>query len=380
MAERALLVLEDGTWFEGQAYGAAGQTLGELVFNSSMAGYQEALTDPASHGQIVVMTAPHIGNTGLNDQDAESRQIWVSGYVVRSPARRWSNWQGQRSLADDLAAQGVVGIAEVDTRAVTLRLRESGTLRAGIFSGPALVDQRGRVRDATELVDVVLSWQPEAELSLADAATTAAPYVVEATGQPLATVVVVDLGMTASTLSLLAGRGLTVQVVPADTSFEDIVALEPDGVFFSSGPGDPAATAEVDLLRAVLSAGLPFFGVGLGHQLLGRALGFDTYRLHHGHHGLGMPVRDLATDRILITTHNHDFAVRLETGQEVMAPYADGRFGRVRVSHLSLNDDVVEGLECLDRPASSVQFQPESATGPREGAYLLDRFAALLTQ
>jgi len=380
MAERALLVLEDGTWFEGQAYGAVGQTLGELVFNSSMAGYQEALTDPSSRGQIVVMTAPHIGNTGLNDQDAESRQIWVSGYVVRSPARHWSNWQGQRSLTDELVAQGVVAIAEVDTRAITLRLREGGTQRAGIFSGPALVDQRGRVRDATELLDVVLAWQPAAELSLADAATTAAPYVIEATGQALATVVVVDLGMTASTPALLAERGLRVQVVPADTSFEEVLILAPDGVLFSSAPGDPAATAEVALLRAVLDAGLPFFGIGLGHQLLGRALGLDTYQLHHGHHGLGLPVRDLATDRILITTHNHDFAVRLEAGQEVMAPYADGRYGRVRVSHLSLNDNVVEGLECLDRPASSVQFQPESATGPREGAYLLDRFAAQLTQ
>jgi len=380
MAERALLVLADGTWFEGQALGAVGHTVGELVFTTAMVGYQETLTDPSYQGLIVMMTAPHIGNTGLNDQDNESSQIWAAGCVVRSPARRWSNWQGQRSLDSGLVDHGVVGIAEVDTRAVTLHLRENGAMRAGIFSGPALADQRGRPRTVDELVEVVEAAAPLVAGAAPAAVTVEAPALVRAVGQPVATVVAVDLGMPAATPSLLAERGLTVQLMPRSVTFEQIMAVKPDGVFFGGGPGDPAAAeAEVALLRALLDAGLPFFGVGLGHQVLGRALGFETYKLPYGHHGLSQPVLDRATGRVLTTTHSHGFAVRVDSLDEVATPFDQGRYGRVRVSHLSIGDNSVEGLECLDLVASAVQFQPESPAGPREGAYLYDRFVECLS-
>jgi carbamoyl-phosphate synthase small subunit len=380
-AEAALLVLEDGRVFRGVPYGARGRTLGEIVFNTGMTGYQETLTDPSYRGQIVVMTAPHIGNTGVNDEDPESGRIWVAGYVVRDPARLASNWRARRELADELAAQGVVGIAGVDTRAITLHLRERGAMRAGIFSGPAVVDAHGREVAVEDLVEQVLASPPMAGRDLAGEVTTEAAYVVEppAGVEPVATVVAVDLGIKAMTPELLARRGVRVHVVPRSVTFEQIQALAPDGVFFSNGPGDPAAAgSELAVLRAVLDAGIPFFGICYGSQLLGRALGFTTYKLVFGHRGVNHPVVDKATGKVEITAHNHGFAVQMPVDQVVVAPYGDGRYGRVEASHVDLNDGVVEGLRCLDIPAFSVQYHPEAAAGPHDAQYLFDRFLELM--
>ncbi|MDR3107695.1 MAG: glutamine-hydrolyzing carbamoyl-phosphate synthase small subunit [Bifidobacteriaceae bacterium] len=374
-------MLEDGRHFRGRPFGATGLTTGEIVFNTAMTGYQETLTDPSYHRQIVVMTAPHIGNTGVNSEDPESGRIWVAGYVVRDPAPRPSNWRSERSLEDDLVEQGIVGLCDVDTRAITLHLRERGAMRAGIFSGRAAVDEFGRRRSYEELVAIVRQTPPMAGQDLAGDVTTESAYVVEPPpGVPVvATVVAVDLGIKGMTPALLAERGVRVWVAPRSISFLELMALGPDGVFFSNGPGDPAAAgAELDLLRAVLEAGIPFFGICYGNQLLGRALGFPTYKLGFGHRGVNHPVMDLTTGKVEITAHNHGFAVDLPVDGPVVAPWGDGRFGRVRVSHIDLNDQVVEGLELLDRPAFSVQYHPEAAAGPHDAAYLFDRFLALI--
>jgi carbamoyl-phosphate synthase small subunit len=339
--EGAVLVLEDGTTWRGRPYGAVGATVGEAVFATGMTGYQETLTDPSYHRQVVVMTAPHIGNTGMNDDDGESRRIWVAGYVVRDPARRASNWRARRELADDLLAQGVVGISGVDTRAVTRHLRERGAMRVGVFSGP-----RAALAEA-ELLALVRSSPPMAGADLSDEVTTPEPYVVTATGERRLRVAAIDLG---------------------------IKAVGADGVFFSNGPGDPAASRHpVELLRRVLDARIPFFGICFGNQLLGRALGLGTYKLGYGHRGINQPVMDRATGRVEVTAHNHGFAV----DAPVDAP-SDTDFGRVEVSHVCLNDGVVEGLRCLDIPAFSVQYHPEAAAGPHDAAYLFDRFADLM--
>ncbi|MCR6689947.1 glutamine-hydrolyzing carbamoyl-phosphate synthase small subunit [Cellulomonas sp.] len=378
---RAVLVLEDGRTFTGQSYGATGTTLGEIVFNTGMTGYQETLTDPSYHRQIVVMTAPHIGNTGVNDEDDESQRIWVAGYVVRDPARVPSNWRSRRSLDDELAAQGVVGISEVDTRALTRHLRERGVMRAGIFSGDALGDQTD-----SELLEHVLAAPVMAGADLAGEVTTSEPYVVEALdadgsplAEPRAVVAAVDLGIKAMTPQRMAERGIRVHVLPSTSTIEDVLATQPDGVFFSNGPGDPgAARHEIELLREVLDRRIPFFGICYGNQLLGRALGYGTYKLGYGHRGVNQPVIDRATGKVEITAHNHGFAVDAPLDGESVAPHDDGRYGRVVVSHVDLNDDVVEGLQALDLPAFSVQYHPEAAAGPHDAAYLFDRFLDLM--
>ncbi|ROS30672.1 glutamine-hydrolyzing carbamoyl-phosphate synthase small subunit [Cellulomonas sp. PhB150] len=379
----AVLVLEDGRTFAGQAYGARGTTLGEIVFNTGMTGYQETLTDPSYHRQIVVMTAPHIGNTGVNDDDQESARIWVAGYVVRDPARRASNWRSTRTLDDDLEAQGVVGISGIDTRALTRHLRERGVMRAGVFSGDALA---GKERD--ELLAEVLSAPQMVGADLAGEVSTDEAYVVEALGPdgetletPVAVVAAVDLGIKAMTPQRLAERGVRVHVLPSSASIDDVLATEPDGVFFSNGPGDPsAATHEIELLRDVLDRKIPFFGICYGNQLLGRALGYGTYKLGYGHRGVNQPVMDRITGKVEITAHNHGFAVDAPLDGESTAPHDDGRYGRVIVSHVDLNDDVVEGLQALDLPAFSVQYHPEAAAGPHDAAYLFDRFLDLMNQ
>ncbi len=382
--ERALLVLEDGTAMQGRAYGARGATFGEIVFSTGMTGYQETLTDPSYHRQIVVMTAPHIGNTGINDEDPESQRIWVSGFVVRDPARRASSWRANRELEDELRDQGVVAIAEVDTRALTRRLREGGVLRAGIFSGDALPDLPGEFGTA-ELLEQVLASPGMAGADLAGEVTTQTPYVVEPTGafegkEPVAVVAALDLGMKSMTPQRLAERGVRVHVLPAGAAFADIDALGADGVFFSNGPGDPAtADGPIALLRQVLDAKIPFFGICFGNQLLGRALGYGTYKLAYGHRGINQPVQDVTTGKVEVTSHNHGFAVDAPIGAESLAPHEAGRYGRVIVSHVGLNDNVVEGLQCLDLPAFSVQYHPEAAAGPHDAAYLFDRFIALMT-
>jgi len=374
--EPAILVLEDGRVFCGDAYGSVGETVGEAVFSTGMTGYQETLTDPSYHRQVVVMTAPHVGNTGVNDEDPESRRIWVAGYVVRDPALRPSSWRSRRGLEDELVAEGVVGISGIDTRALTRHLRERGAMRVGVFSGPAACEPRDtllrRVRNAP----------PMSGAALAGEVTTTEPYVVPAVGEKRFTVAALDLGIKAMTPALMARQGIEVHVLPATATFEQLQAVAPDGVFFSNGPGDPAsAEHEIALLRQVLDARIPFFGICFGNQLLGRALGFGTYKLKYGHRGINQPVIDRTTGKVEVTAHNHGFAVDAPLDGEVTAP-SDARgtaYGRVRVSHVCLNDDVVEGLECLDLPAYSVQYHPEAAAGPHDAAYLFDRFVTLMT-
>ncbi len=371
MAE-ALLVLEDGRHFVGKAYGAVGSTVGEAVFCTAMTGYQETLTDPSYHRQVVVMTAPHIGNTGWNDEDDESSRIWVAGYVVRDPARRTSNWRATGDLADALVEAGVVGISGVDTRALTRHLRERGAMRVGVFSGDDLAG-------VEELVDRVRQAPPMLGADLAGEVSTPTPYVVQAKGDKRWTVAALDLGIKAMTPELMSRRGIEVHVLPATSTVEQVLALNPDGVFFSNGPGDPgAATGVVDLLSQALARRIPFFGICFGNQLLGRALGLSTYKLGYGHRGINQPVMDRLTGKVEVTAHNHGFAVAApgdcaETGEPFDTPH-----GRAVVSHVCLNDGVVEGLRCLDVPAFSVQYHPEAAAGPHDAGYLFDRFAELL--
>jgi carbamoyl-phosphate synthase small subunit len=371
-APHALLVLEDGRVFRGEPYGAVGQTVGEAVFATGMTGYQETLTDPSYHRQVVVMTAPHIGNTGVNDEDGESRRIWVAGYVVRDPSPRSSSWRATRTLDQELVDQGTVGIAGVDTRAVVRHLRERGVMRAGVFSGPAAA------RPVEELLGIVRDSPLMSGADLAGEVSTHDAYVVPAIGARRLTVAAVDLGIKSMTPHRLAERGIEVHVLPSTATLEDVLAVAPDGVFFSNGPGDPAAaTGPVDLLQQVLERDLPFFGICFGNQLLGRALGLGTYKLGYGHRGINQPVMDRATGRVEITAHNHGFAVDAPLDGPVEAPV--GGLGRVEVSHVGLNDDVVEGLRLLDRRAFSVQYHPEAAAGPHDAGYLFDRFVQVMT-
>ena len=367
----AVLVLEDGRTFAGTAYGAVGETVGEAVFSTGMTGYQETLTDPSYRGQVVVMTAPHVGNTGWNDEDDESGRIHVAGYVLRDPAIRPSNWRSRRSLEDELRSQGIVSIAGVDTRALTRHLRERGAMRVGIFSGDALADEASllqRVQAAPEMAGSALAAQ----------VSTTEPYVVEAKGDKRFTVAAIDLGIKTMTPTRLAERGIEVHVLPATASFADVQAVSPDGLFFSNGPGDPATAGDqVALLQEALGAGLPYFGICFGNQLFGRALGFGTYKLKYGHRGINQPVFDRTTNKVEVTAHNHGFAVDAPLDGVTQTP-----FGVAAVSHVCLNDDVVEGLELRSDAgellAFSVQYHPEAAAGPHDAAYLFDRFTDLL--
>ncbi len=372
----AVLVLEDGRMFRGRSYGAQGTALGEAVFATGMTGYQETITDPSYARQLVVQTAPHIGNTGVNSDDAESRRIWVAGYIVRDAARRPSNWRSERSLDDELTEQGIVGIQGVDTRAITRHLREHKTMRAGIFSGEA-----AKATDK-ELLDTVLASAPMEGAALAEEVSIDEAYVVEPKdhgweGEPRFSIAAVDLGIKAMTPVRFAERGVRVHVLPATSTVEDVNAVNPDGFFMSNGPGDPAtADHQVKLLRSVLDEKLPYFGICFGNQILGRALGFGTYKLRYGHRGINQPVMDRRTGKVEITSQNHGFAVDAPLNGATVAP--EERYGRVEVSHVSLNDDVVEGLACLDIPAFSVQYHPEAAAGPHDAAYLFDRFIDLM--
>lgn len=373
--EAAVLVLEDGRIFRGTSYGATGTALGEAVFATGMTGYQETITDPSYARQLVVQTAPHIGNTGVNKDDAESRRIWVAGYIVREAARRPSNWRSERSLDEELAEQGVVGIQGVDTRAITRHLREHKTMRAGIFSGDA-------VRTDKELLDAVLASAPMEGSRLAEEVSVDEAYIVEPKawgwdGEPRFTIAAIDLGIKRMTPIRFAERGVRVHVLPATATLADVQAVNPDGFFMSNGPGDPAtADNQVKLLRSVLDEKIPYFGICFGNQILGRALGFGTYKLRYGHRGINQPVMDRRTGKVEITSQNHGFAVDAPLDGATQAP--EERFGRVEVSHVSLNDDVVEGLSCLDIPAFSVQYHPEAASGPHDAAYLFDRFIELM--
>ena len=367
----ALLVLEDGTTFHGTSFGADGETFGEMVFNTGMTGYQETLTDPSYARQIVAMTAPHIGNTGVNDTDPESRQIWVSGYVVREPARLASSWRAQRTLQAELAAQGVTGIAMAGTRALTRHLRDAGAMRAGIATGAT---------EAEALLARVLDSPQMTGSDLAREVSTPEPYVVRPPeGTPVRyRVAAVDLGIKAATPRSMAALGCEVHVLPATSTAADIAAANPDGVFFSNGPGDPAAIGyAVEAMRGVLAAGLPVFGICLGSQVLGRALGLDTYKLRFGHRGVNQPVQDVRTGRVQITSHNHGFAVALPDGTAPGVPFTTG-FGPAEITHVNLNDGVVEGLRLTAAPAFSVQYHPEAAPGPHDASGLFGEFCELM--
>jgi len=370
LPDPAVLVLEDGTRHIGRAYGARGRTLGEVVFATGMSGYQETITDPSYAGQIVLQTAPHIGNTGMNDEDAESRRIWVAGYIVRDPSRVVSNWRANASLDDVLVEDGVVGISGIDTRSITRHIRSAGSMRGGIFSGAdAALDPEEQVRivrEAPEMAGRNLS----AEVSV-DVAT-----VTTAMGERIGNLAVLDLGVKQATIDNLAARGFEVHVLPQDVTIDEIRAIDPVAVFYSNGPGDPAASGDhVELLRSVLDDGLPFFGICFGNQLLGRALGLGTYKLPFGHRGINQPVLDKETGKVEITAHNHGFAVEAPLEGTFDSPNG---YGKVEVSHVGLNDNVVEGLRALDIPAFSVQYHPEAAAGPHDANYLFDRFRDLV--
>ncbi len=364
--EPAVLVLEDGSRYPGHAWGARGRTLGEAVFATGMTGYQETITDPSYAGQILLMTAPHIGNTGVNDEDRESRRVWVAGFVVREPSRVVSSFRATGSLDARLELDGIVGISGVDTRAITRRLRDAGAMRSGIFSGA------DAGLSADEQLAIVRTGHDMRGLSLSAEVSVTESSVLRAEGERIGSVAVLDLGVKDSTLRYLVARGFDVHVLPQSTVLADVIELRPDAVFFSNGPGDPSASdAHVDLLRGVLRAGLPFFGICFGNQLLGRALGYGTYKLPFGHRGINQPVVDVTTGRVEITSHNHGFAVDAPIGVVSDSPAG---FGRVEVSHVNLNDQVVEGLNALDIPAFSVQYHPEAAAGPHDANHLFDRF------
>ena len=366
----AVLALEDGTRFRGRAYGARGVTLGAVVFATGMTGYQETLTDPSYAGQIGLQTAPHIGNTGMNDEDPESRRIWVAGYIVRDPSRVVSNWRADESLDEALERDGIVGISGIDTRAVTRHIRSVGSMRGGVFSGDAAS------LDAEEQLRLVREAPLMAGQNLSASVSVTAAEITPATGERLGSLAVIDLGIKKATIENLAARGFDVHVLPQDATIDDIRAIDPVGVFYSNGPGDPSASADhVSLLRSVLDDRVPFFGICFGNQLLGRALGLDTYKLPFGHRGINQPVLDKQTGRVEITAHNHGFAVDAPLDEPFDSPQG---YGRVEVSHIGLNDRVVEGLRALDIPAFSVQYQPEAAAGPHDANYLFDRFAELV--
>jgi carbamoyl-phosphate synthase small subunit len=370
----AKLVLEDGKVFHGNSYGAVGQALGEIVFATGMTGYQETLTDPSYAGQIVVQTAPHIGNTGVNSMDEESNRIWVSGYVVREPSRIVSNYRSEKSLDEELEGNFIVGISGIDTRALTRHIRSLGAMRAGIFSGP-------RSEQSIERLLEIVREAPEMKgLSLSSVVTTPDAYEVPHMGQYVGRVTILDLGIKRTTISQMINRGLVVSVLPATSNLDQVLATSPDAVFYSNGPGDPRASAtQVALLQEILKRRIPFFGICFGNQLLGRALGFDTYKLSFGHRGINQPILDRTTGKVEVSSHNHGFAVSVPGGENGESVESPAGFGKVRVSHVNLNDDCVEGLECLELSAYSVQFHPEAAAGPHDSHHLFDRLVDMIS-
>ena len=363
---KAFLVLDDGRIFEGSSWAFEGTTFGEAVFQTGMTGYQETLTDPSYHKQVVVMTAPHIGNTGMNAVDNESKKIWVSGFVVRNPSPITSNWRSENSLEQELINQKIVGISGVDTRALTRHLRDRGAMRVGIFSGQSL---------SREEMVIEVRKQPQMSGSyLSEDVSTKQSYVVPAQGEKKFTVAAIDLGIKGATPRALSIRGVETHVMPFNASSKEIAALKPDGVFLSNGPGDPATmTATIDLVREILLAEIPIFGICFGHQILGRALGFETYKLQFGHRGINQPVMDKNTNKVEITAHNHGFALKAPTDGVFSTVFGTGE-----VTHVCLNDGVVEGLQLLERGAFSVQYHPEAAAGPHDADYLFDRFIDLM--
>ena len=365
---KAFLVLDDGRIFEGKSWAATGRTFGEAVFQTGMTGYQETLTDPSYHRQVVVMTAPHIGNTGVNTPDNESKKIWVAGFVVRNPSTITSNWRSEKDLEVELIEQGIVGIQGIDTRALTRHLRDRGAMRVGIFSDVEISRE--------EMVIEVRKTDAMSGAHLSADVSTSKPYIVPAIGEKKFTVAAIDLGIKGATPRALAARGVEVHVLPFNSTLEDIEKLHPDGVFLSNGPGDPATMDDVvELVRDILLEEIPIFGICFGHQILGRALGFDTYKLQFGHRGINQPVLDKKSGKVEITAHNHGFAMKAPTDGVFNTVFGSGE-----VTHVGLNDGVVEGLQLLERGAFSVQYHPEAAAGPHDAAYLFDRFIDLMVK
>lgn len=363
----AVLVLEDGRLFRGNSWGAEGLTFGELVFATPMTGYQETITDPSYCGQILVQTAPHIGNTGMNDEDAESDRIWISGYVVRDPSRISSNWRSNRDLLSDLEYQKIVGICNVDTRAITRHLRDRGAMRAGIFSGT-------HIKSDEEMVALVNNQPNMKGRNLTEEVSTKSKYIVPANGKVQYRVAAIDLGIKRNTPKLFAQRNIETHVVPANTNVSELIGGKYDGIFLSNGPGDPATAKEIiEKIKQILEQHVPLFGICFGHQLFGLALGLETYKLQFGHRGINQPVQDLISKKVAITAHNHGFAVAAPDNNFFGTPFGDGK-----VTHRCLNDGVVEGLELTSAPAFSVQYHPEAAAGPHDAEYLFDKFLGLL--
>ena len=365
---QAFFVLDDGRIFQGQSWAATGKTFGEAVFQTGMTGYQETLTDPSYHKQVVVMTAPHIGNTGVNTFDNESSKYWVAGFVVRNPSTVTSNWRSENDLESELIKQGIVGIQGVDTRAITRHLRDRGAMKVGIFSGLDLTRE-----------EMVIEVRKQSEMTgsyLCADVSTPKTYVVPALGQKKYTVAAIDLGIKGATPRAMAERGIEVHVMPYNVTLDEILAIKPDGVFLSNGPGDPATMTEtIELVRNLLLEEVPIFGICFGHQILGRALGFETYKLQFGHRGINQPVLDKRSGKVEITAHNHGFALKAPTDSGFSTVYGLGQ-----VTHICLNDGVVEGIELLERGAFSVQYHPEAAAGPHDAAYLFDQFVDMMNK
>ena len=360
----AYLLLEDGRRFEGVALGASGATVGEVVFNTAMTGYQEILTDPSYSGQIVAMTCPLVGNYGTNGEDSESSRPRVGGFVVRESSRAPSSWRSRETLEAYLARHGVVGIRDVDTRSLARHLRARGAMRGGIAGAGA---------DPDELVARVLAHPKMEGLDLACGASTEEPYESRPESGGVRHVVAFDFGIKGNSVRMLARRGCRVTVAPAGTTAREALALEPDGVFVSNGPGDPATLEQaVETVRELASRGLPVFGICLGHQLIARAFGGDTFKLPFGHHGANHPVRNHDRGAVEITSQNHGFAVRASQGGDVEgAP-------ELRVTHTNLYDGTVAGVAHVSLPVRGVQYHPEAAPGPHDSRYLFDDFVALM--
>ncbi|QQS40621.1 MAG: glutamine-hydrolyzing carbamoyl-phosphate synthase small subunit [Acidobacteriota bacterium] len=361
LPKRSILVLEDGRSFKGLSFGAEGETFGEMVFNTSMTGYQEILTDPSYTGQIVCMTYPLIGNYGVNEDDVESRRPWVEGFVVREASRIASSWRATETLDSYLKRHKIVGIEHIDTRALVRHIRDKGAMRAGISTVET---------EESRLLEKVLASPEMKNRELASAVTTEERYTVAAEGDERFHVVCYDFGVKTNSLRNFSKAGCRVTVVPADTPAEDVLAMRPDGVFLSNGPGDPAAMqATVDQIRKIAEAQLPMFGICLGHQVLGQTFGGGTFKLKFGHRGGNQPIKDLSTGRVEITSHNHGFAIDPDT----LGP-------EVEITHVNLNDNTVAGIRHRSLPVFSVQYHPEAAPGPHDAVHHFARFIQILEE
>ncbi len=359
LSKKAILILEDGRVFRGQAFGADGETFGEMVFNTSMTGYQEILTDPSYSGQIVCMTYPHIGNYGVNEEDVESRRPWVEGFVVREASRIASNWRSTETLDAYLKRNKIVGIEHIDTRALVRHIRDKGAMRACVST----IDL-----DEKNLLEKVRNSPEMKNRELASAVTIDESFDFPAEREEKFHVVAFDFGVKTNSLREFSKFGCKVSVVPAETSAEEVLKMKPDGIFLSNGPGDPSSMkAVVEEITKLTDKRVPMFGICLGHQILGQVFGGETYKLKFGHRGGNQPIKDLTTGKIEIAAHNHGFAVEAES-----LP------AEVEITHVNLNDNTVAGLRHKTLPVFSVQYHPESAPGPHDSEYLFERFIELM--